>query len=178
MARGAERAGRQPGGLVAFIVTEPLEAARLHRSGRDAWSANRGVAGRRRRCWCRRAGEVMMVELSEVTCRRWASTIVAVRTRVAPEVRSAVEPARTMSAAAPWIIVNFPSVLVVSPAGVVALSCYRSGDSGAGHGLRRDTARRGGVAGPRDGAGADRLLRECDHRRVVGGRARCSWLCL
>ena len=41
------------------------------------------------------------VELSEVTVFPTASTIVAVRTRVAPEVRLAVEPVRTMSAAAP-----------------------------------------------------------------------------
>ena len=41
------------------------------------------------------------VELSEVATLPAASLIVAVRTRVAPEVRLAVEPVRTMSAAGP-----------------------------------------------------------------------------
>ena len=57
----------------------------------------------------------MTVVLSEVTVLPAASSIVAVRTRVAPDVRSAVEPVRTMSAAAPWTTLNAPSVPVVRP---------------------------------------------------------------
>ena len=61
------------------------------------------------------------VELSEVTVLPAASTIVAVRTRVAPEVRLAVEPLRTMSAAAAWRTLKAPSVPVVSPAAVASI---------------------------------------------------------
>ena len=48
------------------------------------------------------------VVLSEVTVLPAASWIVAVRTRVAPEVRLAVEPVRTIWAAAPWTTVKAP----------------------------------------------------------------------
>ena len=65
--------------------------------------------------------KVMTVELSAVTVLPAASRIVAVRTRVAPEVRLAVEPVRTMSAAAPWTTVKAPSVPVVSPAEVASI---------------------------------------------------------
>ena len=61
------------------------------------------------------------VALSEVTVLPAASSIVAVRTRVAPEVRLVVAPVRTMSAAAPWTTVNAPSVPVVSPAAVASI---------------------------------------------------------
>ena len=50
-----------------------------------------------------------------------ASLIVAVSTRVAPEVRLAVEPVRTMSAAAPWTTVKAPRVPVVRPAEVASI---------------------------------------------------------
>ena len=61
------------------------------------------------------------VVLSEVTVLPAASWIVAVRTRVAPEVRLAVEPVRTMSAAAPWTTVNAPRVPVVRPVAVASI---------------------------------------------------------
>ena len=47
--------------------------------------------------------------------------IVAVRTRVAPDARSAVEPVRTMSAPAPWTTVKGPRVPDVSPAEVASI---------------------------------------------------------
>ena len=56
------------------------------------------------------------VVLSEVTVLPAASWIVAVRTRVAPEVRLVVAPVSAISAAAPWTMVKAPSVPVVSPA--------------------------------------------------------------
>ena len=61
------------------------------------------------------------VVLSEVTVLPAASLSVAVRTRVAPEVRSAVEPVRRMSAAGPWTTVKAPSVPVVSPVEVASI---------------------------------------------------------
>ena len=65
--------------------------------------------------------KVTMVVLSEVTVLPAASRIVAVSTRVAPEVRSAVEPVRTMSADGPWTTVKAPRVPVVSPAEVASI---------------------------------------------------------
>ena len=50
-----------------------------------------------------------------------ASWIVAVSTRVAPEVRFAVEPVSAIWAAAPWTTVKAPSVPVVSPAAVASI---------------------------------------------------------
>ena len=61
------------------------------------------------------------VELSEVTVLPAASWIVAVRTRVAPEVRSVVAPVRAIWVAAPWTTVNAPSVPVVRPAEVASI---------------------------------------------------------
>ena len=61
------------------------------------------------------------VELSEVTVLPAASLSVAVRTRVVPEVRSAVEPVRRMSAAGPCTTVKAPSVPVVSPPAVASI---------------------------------------------------------
>ena len=61
------------------------------------------------------------VELSEVTVFPAASWIVAVRVRVAPEARSAVEPVSAIWAAAPWTTVNAPSVPVVSPIEVASI---------------------------------------------------------
>ena len=61
------------------------------------------------------------VVLSETTVLPAASWIVAVSTRVVPEVRSAVEPVRAMSAAVPWTTLNEPSVPVVSPAAVASI---------------------------------------------------------
>ena len=63
----------------------------------------------------------MTVVLSPVTVLPAASWIVAVRTRVAPEVRLVVAPVRTMSAAAPWTTVKAPRVPVVSPAAVASI---------------------------------------------------------
>ena len=60
--------------------------------------------------------KVTTVVLSEVTVLPAASWIVAVRTRVAPEVRLVVEPVSTIWAAAPWTTVKAPSVPVVRPA--------------------------------------------------------------
>ena len=50
-----------------------------------------------------------------------ASFSVAVRTRVAPEVRFVVAPVRTMSTAAPWTTVKAPSVPVVRPLEVASI---------------------------------------------------------
>ena len=61
------------------------------------------------------------VELSAVTVLPAASLIVAVRTLVAPDARSAVEPVRTMSALAPWTTLNGPSVPDESPAEVASI---------------------------------------------------------
>ncbi len=54
------------------------------------------------------------VVLSEVTVLPAASWIVAVRTRVAPDVRLAVAPVSSIWPAAPWTTVKAPSVPVVS----------------------------------------------------------------
>ena len=64
---------------------------------------------------------VITVELSAVTTFPAASRIVAVRTRVAPEARLAVEPVSAMSAAAPWTTVKAPRVPVVSPVAVASI---------------------------------------------------------
>ena len=61
------------------------------------------------------------VALSVVTVLPAASLIVAVSTRVAPEVRLVVAPVRAMSAAAPWTTVKAPRVPVVSPAAVASI---------------------------------------------------------
>ena len=61
------------------------------------------------------------VVLSELTVFPAASVIVAVRTRLAPEVRSAVEPVRAISAAAPWTTVKAPSEPEVRPAAVASI---------------------------------------------------------
>ena len=65
--------------------------------------------------------KVRTVVLSEVTVLPAASRIVAVRTRVAPEVRLVVEPVSAMSAAAPWTTVKGASVPAVSPAAVASI---------------------------------------------------------
>ncbi len=61
------------------------------------------------------------VELSAVTVLPAASWTVAVSRRVAPAVRSAVEPASAIWAAAPWTTVKAPSVPVVRPAEVASI---------------------------------------------------------
>ena len=61
------------------------------------------------------------VVLSEVTVLPAASWIVAVRTRVAPEVRLAVEPLSAIWVAAPGTTLKAPSVPVVSPAAVASI---------------------------------------------------------
>ena len=53
--------------------------------------------------------------LSEVTVLPAASWIVAVRARVAPELRSAVAPVNAICVAAPWVTVKAPRVPVVRP---------------------------------------------------------------
>ena len=65
--------------------------------------------------------KVTTVELSDVTVLPAASWIVAVTTRVVPEVRSAVEPVIAICVAAPWTTVKAPSVPVVSPAAVASI---------------------------------------------------------
>ena len=106
------------------------------------------------------------VVLSEVTVLPAASWIVAVSTRVAPEVRSAVEPVSAMSAAAPWTTVKAPSVPVVRPAEVASI--VTGAGERAGDRLGGDAVDDGRVAGAGDRAGAGGLG-ERDHGRVVGG---------
>ena len=65
--------------------------------------------------------KVTTVVLSEVTVLPAASWIVAVSTRVAPEVRLVVAPVSAIWAAAPWTTVKAPSVPVVSPAAVASI---------------------------------------------------------
>ena len=62
------------------------------------------------------------VVLSEVTVLPAASWIVAVSTRVAPEVRLVVAPRERDLAAAPWTTVKAPSVPVVSPPAVASMT--------------------------------------------------------
>ena len=64
---------------------------------------------------------VTTVVLSAVTVLPAASWIVAVSTRVAPEVRFVVEPLSTICVAAPWTTVKEPSVPVVRPAAVASM---------------------------------------------------------
>ena len=61
------------------------------------------------------------VVLSQVTVLPAASWIVAVRTRVAPEVRLVVAPVSAIWAAAPWTTVKAPRVPVVRPAEVASI---------------------------------------------------------
>ena len=61
------------------------------------------------------------VVLSEVTVLPAASWIVAVSTRVAPEVRLVVAPVSAIWVAAPWTTVKAPSVPVVRPAAVASI---------------------------------------------------------
>ena len=86
-----------------------------------------------------------------------ASWIVAVRTRVAPEVRSAVEPVSAIWVAAPWTTVKAPSVPVVRPAGG-GFHGDRA-DELAGDRLGGDAGDGGVVAGAGDGAGAGCLAK-------------------
>ena len=65
--------------------------------------------------------KVTTVVLSAVTVLPAASWIVAVRTRVAPEVRFVVAPVSAIWAAAPWTTVKAPRVPVVSPAAVASI---------------------------------------------------------
>ena len=110
--------------------------------------------------------KVTTVVLSPVTVLPAASWIVAVRTRVAPEVRLAVEPVSAIWAAAPWTTVKEPSVPVVSP---VAVACMTTGPTSAPViGLGRDACGGRGGAGAGDGAGAGGLG-EVDDGGVVGG---------
>ena len=110
--------------------------------------------------------KVTTVVLSAVTVLPAASWIVAVSTRVAPEVRLVVGPLSAIWAAAPWTTVKEPSVPVVSPAAVASI--VDRADERAGDRLRRDAAGGGRGAGAGDGAGAG-LLGERDDGRVVGG---------
>ena len=65
--------------------------------------------------------KVTTVVLSEVTVLPAASWIVAVRTRVAPEVRLVVAPVSAIWVAAPWTTVKAPSVPVVRPVAVASI---------------------------------------------------------
>ena len=65
--------------------------------------------------------KVTTVVLSEVTVLPAASWIVAVSTRVAPEVRLVVAPVSAIWVAAPWTTVKAPSVPVVRPAAVASI---------------------------------------------------------
>ena len=64
---------------------------------------------------------VTTVELSEVTVLPAASWMVAVSTRVAPEVRFVVAPVSSIWSAAPWTTVKAPRVPVVRPAAVASI---------------------------------------------------------
>ena len=106
------------------------------------------------------------VVLSEVTVLPAASWIVAVRRRVAPEVRLAVEPVRAIWVAAPWTTVKAPRVPVVRPAEVASIVTE---PASAPVIVLVATPRDGGRvarAGDRAGAGG---LGEGDDGRVVGG---------
>ena len=72
--------------------------------------------------------KVTTVVLSPVTVLPAASWIVAVRTRVAPEVRLVVAPLSAIWVAAPWTTVKEPRVPVVSP---VAAACMTTGPTSA-----------------------------------------------
>ena len=61
------------------------------------------------------------VALSEVTVLPAASCSVAVKRRVAPDVRSVVAPRHAIWVAAPWTTVKAPSVPVVRPAEVASI---------------------------------------------------------
>ena len=65
--------------------------------------------------------KVITVVLSAVTVLPAASWMVAVRTRVAPEVRLVVAPVSAIWAAAPWTTVKAPRVPVVRPAAVASI---------------------------------------------------------
>ena len=115
---GAERAGGEPG------------RGRLHRDGADEGAGDRlggdaggggGGAGAGDGAGAGRLAKVTTVELSEVTVLPAASWIVAVRTRVAPEVRLVVAPVSAIWAAAPWTTVKAPSVPVVRPPAVASI---------------------------------------------------------
>ena len=106
------------------------------------------------------------VVLSLVTVLPAASLIVAVSTRVAPEVRFVVAPVRVMSAAAPWTTVKAPSVPVGEARGG---GFHRDrADERAGDGLRGDAGDGGVGAGAGDGA-CTGGLGEGDDGGVVGG---------
>ena len=136
-----DRLGRDAGGAVAFPVPVTVPAPDC-------------------------LPKVMTVELSEVTVLPAASRIVAVRTRVAPEVRLAVEPVRTMSAAAPWTTVKAPRVPVVRPAAVASIVTEPT--SAPVIVFVATPLGRGRGAGAGDGAGTG-LLGEGDDGGVVGG---------
>ena len=106
------------------------------------------------------------VVLSEVTVLPAASWIVAVRTRVAPEVRLVVAPVSAIWAAAPWTTVKAPRVPVVRPAEVASIVTEPA--SAPVIVLVATPLDGGRVAGAGDGAGAGGLG-EGDDGRVVGG---------
>ncbi len=106
------------------------------------------------------------VELSDVTVLPAASWIVAVSTRVAPEVRSAVAPESAIWVAAPWTTVKAPRVPVVSPPAVASIVTEPTRH--AGDGLGGDAAGGGRAARSADGA-CTRGLGEGDDGGAVGG---------
>ena len=106
------------------------------------------------------------VLLSEVTVLPAASWIVAVSTRVAPEVRLVVAPVRAIWVAAPWTTVKAPSVPVVSPAEVASIVTEPT--SSPVIVLVATPATAVSLPVPDDGAGAGGLGKG-DDGRVVGG---------
>ena len=98
---------------------------------------------------------VTTLVLSEVTVLPAASWIVAVRTRVAPEVRLVVAPVRAIWVAAPWTIGEGAERAGRQPGGG-GFHRHRA-DELAGDRLGGDAGDGGVVAGAGDGAGAGRL---------------------
>ena len=121
------------------MVTVPTSAPVIGLGG-DAGGggagAGAGDGAERRSPWSKST----TVLLSLVTVLPAASWIVAVRTRVAPEVRLVVAPVRAISAAAPWTTVKAPRVPVVRPAAVASIVTEPT--SCAGDRLGGDAARR------------------------------------
>ena len=110
--------------------------------------------------------KVTTVVLSAVTVLPAASCTVAVRTRVAPEVRLVVAPVSAIWAAAPWTTVKAPSVPVVSPAAVASIVTEPT--SAPVIVLVATPLAAVAVPVPGDGAGA-RLLAERDDGGAVAG---------
>ena len=116
---GAEGAGGEPGG--GGFHRDGADEGAGDRLGGDAagggGGAGAGDGAGAGLPWRTRS----TVVLSAVTVLPAASWIVAVSTRVAPEVRLVVEPVSAIWAAAPWTTVKAPRVPVVRPAAVASI---------------------------------------------------------